>query len=248
MKIGIITAMPEETTALLKQFGAAEKGSCGNLTAYACSCNGHDIMLCEAGMGFDNAARAAEAMINATQPELLMSIGFCGGISMDLIVGDVVIATAVAIVSGDEVEALPVEIPAVCSNFIAHQTAEGKRIFGGLFASTPKIMAKQRLAELLSNGHRTQVVEMESAAIAIVAVENKIPFAALRAVSDPFDEELEFSLDEFCDERMRIRIHRVLLTILRKPRIMPQLIRLARNSSIAGANMARAAEAFLQGI
>jgi adenosylhomocysteine nucleosidase len=86
---------------------------------------------------------------------------------------------------------------------------------------------------------------MESAAIAIVAVENGIPFCGIRAVSDPFDEELGFSLDEFCDQRMRIRIPRVLLTIARKPRIIPQLIRLARNSRVAGASLSQAVERFL---
>lgn len=245
MKIGIITAMPEETGALLKRFAATGKAAYGNLKVYCCSCSGHEIVLCEAGMGFDNAARAAEALIRETGPELLISIGFCGGISADLVPGDVVVATAVAIVSGTSVEAVPVEIPAVCSNFVVRMTAGGARIFGGLFASTPVMMSKKQLAGLLLSGPHTRVVEMESAAIAIVAVENGTPFAGIRAVSDPLDEELGFSLDEFCDDQMKVRIPRVLLTILRKPRIIPQLIRLSRNSGIAAAAMACAAVHFL---
>jgi adenosylhomocysteine nucleosidase len=89
------------------------------------------------------------------------------------------------------------------------------------------------------------VVEMESAAIALVAGENGIPFVALRTVSDPFGEELGFALDEFCDDRMRIRIPKVLFTIARKPRIIPQLIRLARNSRVAATSLSLAMERFL---
>ncbi|MBC8017320.1 MAG: phosphorylase, partial [Verrucomicrobia bacterium] len=138
--------------------------------------------------------------------------------------------------------------PATSRNFVARQTAEGRRVFGGLFASTPAIMQKSRLATLLPPDAPFPVVELESAAIAIVAVENGIPFTGIRAVSDPFDEELGFSLDEFCDERMRIRIHRVLFTVVRKPRIIPQLVRLARNSRVAAASLSQAVERFLTGM
>jgi adenosylhomocysteine nucleosidase len=193
-------------------------------------------------MGFDNAVRGAEAIIREARPDMLISTGFCGGISPDLTVGDVVVATSVVIVSGTLIEAVSVEIPALCSNFVVRMAAEGARVFGGRFASTPAIMAKAQLAGLLPGDSHCQVVEMESAAIAIAAVENGIPFVGIRAVSDPFDEELGFSLDEFCDERMRISIPRVLLTVLRKPRIIPQLIRLSRNSRIAGEKLALAVE------
>jgi adenosylhomocysteine nucleosidase len=245
MRIGIITAMPEETGALLKRFRSVKRGTCGNLPSYSCVSSNHEIVLCEAGMGFDNAARAAEAVIRETSPDILISCGFCGGIASELAVGDIVIATAVVIVSGQQVEEVPVEIPAVCSNFVIRQTAEGARVFGGLFASTPSILSKTKLAALVPPGSKYQVVEMESAAIAIIAVENDIRFAGIRAVSDPFDEELEFSLDEFCDRQKRISIPRVLLTILRKPGIIPQLVRLARNSRVAGVSLAQTMERFL---
>jgi adenosylhomocysteine nucleosidase len=245
MKIGIITAMPEETGALLKRLGPAKKITCGNLATYFCDWSGHKIMLCQAGMGFDNAARAAEIIIRESRPSILISCGFCGGIARDLKVGDIVVATEVVIVSGNLVEEVPVEIPAICYNFVIRQTVEGARIFGGLFASTPSILAKATLAALLPPESKCPVVEMESAAIAIIAVENNIRFAGIRAVSDPFDEELGFTLDEFCDKQMNIRIPRVLLTILRKPFIIPQLIRLAGNSRVAGASLAQAVEQFL---
>jgi adenosylhomocysteine nucleosidase len=71
-------------------------------------------------------------------------------------------------------------------------------------------------------------------------VENGIPFMGIRTVSDAADEELGFSLDEFTDHNLRIRPHKVALTILRKPWIMPQLIRLGRNSRIAADSLSQA--------
>jgi adenosylhomocysteine nucleosidase len=245
MKIGIITAMPEETQAVARAIGGAKKVQIGNLDLQQGSLAGHAIVIAEAGMGFANAARTAEKLVQAVLPDMMISVGFCGGISTELLVGDVVMATGLVIVSRNVLDDIPVGIPAVSRNFAVRQTAEGYRVFAGLFASTATIMQKSQVAALLPPEAPYPVVEMESAAIAIVAVENNIPFVGIRSVSDPFDEELGFSLDEFCDDRMRIRIPKVLLTIARKPRIIPQLTRLSRNSRVAAASLSQAVERFL---
>jgi adenosylhomocysteine nucleosidase len=245
MKIAIITAMPEEMRAVLAAVERVEKLRIAGLNACSCYVGGHDILLAESGMGFDNAARAAAALIAEVSPDMLVSAGFCGGISPELQVGDVVVATGLAIVTDGGVDEVAVEIPVACRNFVTRQTAQGARIFGGLFCSTPAIIEKKRLAALLPAGAPYPVVEMESAAIARIAAKSGIPFAAIRSVSDPADEELSFTLDEFCDNKLRIRPHKVVLTCLRKPRIIPQIIRLARNSRVAAGTLTRAVRDFL---
>jgi len=245
MKIAIITAMPQETKAVLNIVDTPHRANLRGLKGVRCSMSGHDIQLMEAGMGFDNAARAAQAVIAEFEPELIISMGLCGGIDPQLRVGDVVVAIEQCIVSNNGVELVPVAVPAASLNFITRSKVAGKRVFGGLFAATPVITPKQRVATLLPPQAPCPVVEMESAAIALVAVEHRIPFAAIRTVSDPADEELGFSLDEFCGDRLRIRPHKVALTILRKPCIIPQLIRLARNSNVAASALSRALLEFL---
>ena len=245
MKIAIITAMPQETKAVLRIVDTSHRADLEGLRGARCGLDGHDILHVEAGMGFDNAARAAQRVIAAFEPELIVSMGLCGGVAPQLRVGDVVVAVEQCIVTATGVENVPVAVPAACLNFIARRMALGERVFGGLFAATPVITPKRLVAALLPPQAPCPVVEMESAAIALVAVEHRIPFAAIRTVSDPADEELDFSLDEFCDDRLRIRPHKVALTILRKPGIIPQLIRLARNSSVAIAALSRALQGFL---
>lgn len=243
MKIGVITAMPEEFGAVARSLPPGAAMQLAGLKALSCQAAGHDFMLLESGIGFDNAARAAETVVRETRPDLLISVGFCGGIAPELQTGDVVVAKRMVIVTGDGFEVVSVPFSTAGQTLLARQT--GMRVFEGLFASTPVIMSKTRLAGVLPAGSPCPVVEMESAAIAIVAVENRIPLLAVRAVSDPAGEELGFSLNEFCDDRMRIRPHRVLLTILRKPRIIPQLIRLAGNSRIAANSLTAAMKQLL---
>ena len=245
MKIGIITAMPEETGAIIRALHQTQKNRTGGRTLLHAQFSGHEIVIAEAGMGFDNATAAARQLISELRPDLMVSAGFCGGIAAELRVGDVVLATGLALVSENGLQGVQVTIPPVSQVFVSRQAGEGQRVFAGLFATATAIMPKSRLADLLPADAPFPVVEMESGAIALLAGENGIPFAGIRTISDPFDEELGFALDEFCDDRMRIRIPRVLLTIARKPRIIPQLIRLARNSRIAAASLSQVVERFL---
>ena len=245
MKIGIITAMPEETAAIIRALGQTQKKISNSRTLYQAQMAGHEIVVAESGMGFVNATTAARQLISELRPDLVISAGFCGGIAEGLLVGDAVVATALTIVSEKGLQEVTVTIPSCSHDYVSRQAAEGQRVYAGLFATTTAIMPKNRLAALLPADAPFPVVEMESAAIARLAGEKGIPFVGLRTVSDPSDEELGFSLDEFCDEQMRIRIPRVLLTIARKPRIIPQLIRLARNSRIAAASLSHAMERLL---
>lgn len=245
MNIAIIVAMPEEFSAVANCLGKGTSRSLGKLKARSYCCAEHQLLLVESGMGFDNAARAAEAVIREAAPELLISAGFCGGIAAELQVGDVVVAKRMVIVSETGLEELPTETPAAALNFAVRQSASGVRVCAGTFVGTTVITSKAKLAGMLSNGYPCPVVEMESTAIALIAAENRIPLIALRSVSDPAHEELGFSLDEFCDNSLRIRPGRVLLTILRKPCIIPQLVRLAGNSRIAAKNLTAALEKLL---
>jgi adenosylhomocysteine nucleosidase len=245
MKIGIITAMPEETQAIVRALQHAQKIQTGELTVYQGQRCGHEIVVAEAGMGFANATEGARQFMGGLRPDLVISAGFCGGISAGLQVGDAVVATGLTVVSEGGLKEVPATIPTICRDFVSRQGDEGQRVFAGLFVSTTAIMQKDRLAALLPANTPNPVVEMESSAIALVATENGIPFIGLRTVSDPYDEELGFSLDEFCDQRMRIRIPKVLLTVARKPRIIPQLFRLARNSRVAAASLSQSMEQLL---
>lgn len=241
MNIGIITAMPEEFRAVADSLGAAAVTQRGKFRTGCFKYAGHEFLLVESGIGFVNAARTAEMLIRDFHPDLLVSTGFCGGITPELLVGDVVVAQKIVIADEGGCGDIPVLLAGIGQTLVARQEVEGERVVGGTFVSTPAIISKKRLAGMLSGQYPNPVVEMESGAIAILAAENSIPLLAIRAVSDSAAEEPGFSLDEFCDPDMcRIRPYKVLLTALRKPRIIPQLVRLAFSSRIAAESLTAA--------
>ncbi len=121
MKIGIITAMPEETQAIVRALQHAQKIRTGGLTVYQAQLCGHEIVVAEAGMGFANATEAARQLMGELRPDLVISAGFCGGISAGLQVGDAVMATGLTIVSENGLQEVPVTISAVCRDFVSRQ-------------------------------------------------------------------------------------------------------------------------------
>lgn len=241
MKIGIITAMAEEFSAVADSLGVATTAQVGTFRGGSFSMAGHDFLLIESGMGFANAAMAAEMLIIHDRPDLLISTGFCGGIAPELIIGDVVVAKKIIIANESGLEEIPVQLCSIARAFFECQEAVEKNTIEGTFVTTSTVTSKARLACLLSGQHPNPVVEMESGAIAIIAAEYGVPLLAIRAVSDPADEELRFSLDELCDPDMRrILPYKVLLTALRKPYIIAQLVRLSRSSSRAAESLTAA--------
>jgi adenosylhomocysteine nucleosidase len=240
MNIAIITALPQEFRAVRSCLGPGVTLQVGDFKALRIPSVGHEFLLLESGMGFDNATRATRAIIAAGRPGLLISAGYCGGIAPELRVGDIVVAATLLMADAASVQQVAVTIPPLVQSFVSSLSAEPFRICAGTFVGTATVISKQRLAGMLKEGYPCPVVEMESAAIARIAAENGIPLLAIRSVSDPADEELDFSLDEFCDSSLRIRPARVLMTILRKPRIIPQLVRLSGNSRRASHSLTTA--------
>jgi len=235
MKIGIITAMPEETTAALKKAEHSTKNELKGRKVFHCEIYGHEIVLIEAGMGMLNAGWAA-TVLAIEQPDLIISTGFGGAVLPGLSVGDVVAAQQLLHSSANGFEEIEVGI------YGRNSIADILGLNRGTFISCDVILDKKTLSKQLPDGTTNPVVEMESAAVARVAGTQGIPFLGIRAISDPWDEKLDFNINEFCDDSMKIRIPKVLATIAKRPKIIPQLIRLARTSSIAAKSLAVAME------
>jgi adenosylhomocysteine nucleosidase len=155
-------------------------------------------------------------------------------------VGDVVMAERVLHWTGNGFEPVVVR-------FYGQDTGTHPLVpLRGQFITSDGILDKKQLVAILPRNASQPVVEMESAAVARVAAERGIPFMGVRAISDPWDEELVFAIDEFCDDDKRIRPAKVFATILRRPRIIPQLLRLGWNSHIAAKSLGRAMERVLK--
>jgi adenosylhomocysteine nucleosidase len=250
--IGLIAAMPEEINPLLKRVGAYTRETIEGFAAWRFESSFRKIHVIRSGMGPENAANATRALIATTSPDLIINFGFAGAVTKGACVGDIAIAERILVnrkrqfqeqlgMLSDKAKVLVgiLEVPFRCSEF---------NIRLGTFITAAEIKSKREIAELLPAGVVNPVLEMETAAVAETAREGNVPLIAIRAISDSADEELEFSIGEFTDREMNIRLGKVLMTVAKRPWIVPQLLRLARNSRLAGKSLATALPVLLKAL
>jgi adenosylhomocysteine nucleosidase len=247
--IGLIAAMPEEIRPLLRLAGKYGREKIDGFDAYRFTYGREKVLLIKSGMGLDNAAAAALALIKA-KPCIIVNFGFCGAVKEGPQVGDIMVAQRI-LVSRDNLLSPQSGIVEEDAKRLSRSLADVLndrefRVYSGAFITAAEIRNKVEMARLVPTWAPNPVLEMETAAVAKAAAEGGVPFLAVRGVSDEAGEELGFSISELTDARMRIRIGKVLKSVAGKPWIIPQMLRLAKNSARAGKNLALAIAAMLE--
>lgn len=237
--IGLIAAMPDETRPFLRLAKPVAQLSSGKFPMWRLRVGGADVCIVESGMGIARAAAATEALVAAASPTAILCFGFGGAALPGLRVGDLAVGM-VSWFADTEGFAHRQGIDRKLAERLAEKLdREWGGVGRGEIITSSGIIRKGDLAHSLPPAITMPILDMETAAVAEVAHRHGIPLVALRAISDDATEELAFSLDEFTDDEMAIRPLKVLATIARKPWIIPQLLRLARNSRVAGKRLAR---------
>jgi adenosylhomocysteine nucleosidase len=242
LTIGLVAAIPEESRHLLAMAGSVTKEYRDIFVLYRFKVRLTDICLITSGIGPARGADAVRVLISWVRPELIINIGFAGGITNSVAVGDLILANRLFSYDGQllqEKHSLDRSLSDLIETaLVAACQGEQFQVLRGGFITCDKILPKRQLTGLLPRAVMNPVLDMESAAEAEAAHEAGVSFLGLRAISDDAGEDLGFSITEFTDSSMNVKVSRVLLTLIRKPRLLPQLIRLAKNSASAGNNLA----------
>jgi len=236
--IGIIAAMSQESDALLRLI---EQRECSDLETYRCyrfRILNRDCWLITSGMGRQRAAQATRALMDAANLQLLVSVGIAGAVNADLEIGDVVVSGNTCLTDKDGLPG-PLQ-PLVRLSDTAWQAAEralqagGAGLYSGTVVTTHGAqLTEQQLAKLAN-----PVLEMETMGIVGVAAEKGIPLLSLRSISDGPRAPIPFDLEAMMDEQDNLRKGEIIKTILGHPGILPQLVRMGRNSRQAADNAA----------
>lgn len=162
--------------------------------------------------------RAVEQLFAAMEPDQqfkvteFISTGFCGALDPSLKVGDIVVW------GGPVTSTLPYVGGEIWSEDRVVVTAEDKR----------------RLRERTG----ATVVEMEFAAVQKKAREWGVPCRAIRVVSDTAEESLPLDFNRYRDGDGRFQVGRIALAGMLRPfTVLPELMRLDRQSRLAAENL-----------
>ena len=216
--IAVIVAMPVEVAPLLNGLQAE-------------TVNGVDLfelpnaVIAVGGIGEKFARRAAEVAIDYAHPKLVLSAGIVGAISPKLKVGDAgKIRQVVDVATGT-----------------SYSTTQG----GDWVLATSQDVsdASEKLQLLTTFG--ADVVDMEGAAVAQVAKEHGLEFAAIKSISDDAAFDMP-PLNRFIANG-KFDTRRFLIYVALHPRWWGTLGKIKKNSEIATQNLCEAVRHLIQG-
>ena len=214
-KIAIVAALEREVHPLVKSW-TTERVACEGKSLRLHSSE-KAVVVC-AGMGAAAARRAAGALLERITPSLIISAGFARALVSDLHVGDVII---------------PAEVLGIATKK-SYATLFGA---GQLWTSDKVVENSDVPSELrLFEG---KGVDMEAAGVAEVAAERRIPFIAVKAISD----ELTFVMPpvgRFIRQDGGFRTAPFLRYVSVRPKIWRSVVALAINSSTAATRLCSA--------
>ena len=185
-----------------------------------------------AGRASEGAAILADRGVRA-----LVSFGLAGGLAAALAPGDLVLADAVVLPDGATIEPDAAWRERLMTVANARSLTLGVARLAG--SDTAVASVDKKMAMFRERG--ACAVDMESHAVAMVARDRGLPFIALRAIADPAARSIPAIALEGLGPEGQVRALRVFGQLLRQPRHLPALVRLASDTRAGLTALGRAA-------
>lgn len=227
LRLGLLSAMPEELAALKLELGDARVEACAGRAFHVGVLHGRPAVLALSGIGKVAAAATAALLCERFGVQRLLFTGVAGGLAADVSVGDVVVGaetlqhdldvsplfprwevpgTGRARFAGDG--SLVAALVAGARDVLARPHPElsafgvqAPKLHAGLIVSGDRFVSSAAESSALRETlPQALAVDMESAAVAQVAADFARPFAALRSVSDRADDLAHVDFPRFLTE------------------------------------------------
>lgn len=195
--IGIISAMNKEVELLIQLLFEPKKIKILNNEFWQGTLFGKKVVITVSGIGKVNASIGSLLMIEHFKPRLVINTGVAGGYNEKLKPLDIVIGSKVSYydfdltADGYALGVLP-NSPDYFSScekaklIISDLNFNGSLFYGVILSGDRFVTNKDALTKLLINHPLKDcfAVDMESASIAQVCYQNKVPFIIIRSISD----------------------------------------------------------------
>jgi adenosylhomocysteine nucleosidase len=185
-----------------------------------------DITFHQSGPGAPRAEATARAAVTAGA-DALLAWGLAGGLVTDLAPGDVVLPERGLTLAGGEWRA-----DARWHAALAAMLGAGFKLHTGALVSVVEVVTSPRDKEAMARSSGAVAVDMESAAVAAVAAEAEVAFAAVRVVADGSADALPADVAKWIDAAGNRRILPLLGAAV-APAEWPMLLKLASRYRVA---------------
>ena len=243
--IAVLCAIRQEISPLAACMNVSKKFDIDEIPFYQGDMDGRPLTLVQGGIGRNNAIKAASCLLESTNVDLLISAGVAGGIRHGLKVGDLVVAERVGYSGQSDFdgEELQLESDFACKEEIVQlarqfsNDPESKMHFGKLL-TVDKVINQASTKKRIGEQNSFLAVEMESAAVAEVAMEKGVEFAAIRSISDDIDDDLQLDYDNVISDEGKVKVGSIALSVLKNPQKLALLSRLNKQTRSASKSLA----------
>ena len=207
MKIGIITAMADETTPLYQKMGK-ETGEIkvAGVTIFKYEIDGNEIFLVRSGVGEIRAAMTFQLLVDKFDVDAVLNFGLVGSLDNRFDVGDIVLAERIVHYQFDTSILDGVSVGQYDGNDSIYFTTDkcliekvqeelGEVLPQVVVASGDKFIASKEDKEYLRT-FGAEICEMECAGLIIASQRNNVPLLSIKVISDKADESADVSINE----------------------------------------------------
>ncbi len=195
--LGIIGAMQAEIDLLLEEMENVKAEESEICTIYSGVLRGASVALIKSGVGKAFAAMGAQKLILSCRPDAVLFVGIAGAIVDGLAVGDAVLMThavqhdidtsavgdPVAMVSGPDLVRFPADTHLLALLREAADAEGVRSVLSGIVTGDQFIVDERKKRELAAL-YDASACEMECGAAAQACYAYRVPFAAVRTISD----------------------------------------------------------------
>lgn len=210
-----------------------------------------DIIAEQTGMGAGNVETAFRRVLQEGRPDIVLSAGFGGALYEDAGIGDIVWSSRALLLRGERTpqhEHLPED--AVPDSALGKQIGEKLRERAaareGSIVTLSGMMTKSKIKKIIPGDLPLPVCDLETFYLARLSHQNRVPFLALRSITDRLDEDIPPELMAVTDGTGRYRFLRAFGLLLAKPTLIPASVRLGKNAARASKNLGKAVDSLIE--
>lgn len=250
MKIAIFSAFPQELKYIRKDSLAAPGGH--PFRIHTLKRQGCSIVAVETGMKVPNIQAAFEHVALRYRPDAVLSLGFGGALCYRSDIGELVFASRYLFLTHEGA----IEFPALAlwkagpNRLIVNEPMlirlrQNVSIKEGAFVTLSSYIEKPKLKRLMPGDLPFPVCDRETVHLAKMSCKRRLPFFAIRAITDRGDEDIPKDFFDVTDSNGNYLASRALAVLISKPSLIARAFTLGRNADLAARNLDRALDAFI---
>lgn len=243
--VGIVVAVREEFGAIVRRLSPSTRSEAGDDSVAIGRIGPREAVVVRAGMGAERAEAAVHRVVLRDGAAQVVIAGFCAGLAAGLSPGDLVVATRV-----ESRTTRSIWIPHAGAGSSGMALRADVRLHAGPILTAEDMAPRPEAKRALAAEHpEALALDMETAGAARAASELRIPWIAVRAVTDGLRDPFPFDFARFEDPRTGdIRRSAVVAAALSRPWLVPALIRLGLRSARAARNLADFVEHYVSSL